>query len=72
MVEDAIKNGIYNVAKDHTLKDLKLFKRFLYRNSRKYEHYQEIIFSEICPTLKPSKQIILLPFTYEFNVFLLI
>ena len=43
MVEDGIKNGIYNVAKDHTLKDLKLFKRFLYRNSRKYEHYQEML-----------------------------
>ena len=43
MVGDAIKNGIYNVAKDHTLKDLKLFKSFLYRNSRKYEHYQEML-----------------------------
>ena len=32
MVEDGIKNGIYKVAEDNTLKDLKLFKSFLYRN----------------------------------------
>ena len=37
-VEDGIKNGIYKVAEDNTLKDLKLFKSFLYRNFRKYKH----------------------------------
>ena len=43
MVEDGIKNGIYKVAEDKTLKDLKLFKSFLYRNFRKYEHYEEML-----------------------------
>ena len=42
MVEDGIKNGIYKVAEDNTLKDLKLFKSFLYRNFRKYELYEEM------------------------------
>ena len=43
MVEDGIKNGIYKVAEDNTLKDLKLFKSFLYRNFRKYEYYEEML-----------------------------
>ena len=43
MVEDGIKNGIYKVAEDNTLKDLKLFKSFLYRNFRRYEHYEEML-----------------------------
>ena len=37
MVDDGIKNGIYKVAEDNTLKDLKLFKSFLYKKFRKYE-----------------------------------
>ena len=41
MVDDGTKNGIYKVAEDNTLKDLELFKSFLYRNFRKYEHYDE-------------------------------
>ena len=43
MVEDGIKFGFYRVAEDNTLKDLKLFKSFLYRNFRKYEHYEEML-----------------------------
>ena len=42
MVDDGIKNGIYKVAEDNTIKDLKLFKSFLYRNFRKYELYEEM------------------------------
>ena len=42
MIDDGIKNGIYKVAKDNTIKDLKLFKSFLYRNFRKYELYEEM------------------------------
>ena len=42
MVDDGIKNGIYKVAEDNTLKDLKLFNNFVYRNFRKYEHYEEM------------------------------
>ena len=34
MVEDGIKDGIYKVAEDNTLKDLKLFKSF--RSFRKF------------------------------------
>ena len=43
MVDDGIKNGIYEVAEDDTLKDLKQFKSFLYRNFRKYEHYAKML-----------------------------
>ena len=32
MIDDGMKNDIYKVAEDNTLKDLKLFKSFLYRN----------------------------------------
>ena len=32
IVDDGIKNGVYEVAEDNTLKDLKLFKSFVYRN----------------------------------------
>ena len=42
MVDDGIKNGIYKVAEDNTIKDLKLFKSFLFRNFRKYELYEEM------------------------------
>ena len=42
MIDDGIKNGIYKVAEDNTIKDLKLFKSFLYRNFRKYELYEEM------------------------------
>ena len=42
MIDDGIKNAIYKVAKDNTIKDLKLFKSFLYRNFRKYELYEEM------------------------------
>ena len=43
MVDDGIKNGIYKLADDNTLKDLKLFKSFLYRSFRKYKHCKEIL-----------------------------
>ena len=38
IVDDDIKSVIYKVAEDNTLKDLELFKSFLDRNFRKYEH----------------------------------
>ena len=41
MVDDGIKNSIYKVAEDNTLKDLKLLISFLYRNFRKYERYEK-------------------------------
>ena len=43
MVDYGIKNGIYKVAEDNALKDVKLFHSFLYRNLRKYEHYEEML-----------------------------
>ena len=43
MVDDGIKTGIYKVAEDNTLKDLELFKSYLYRNFRKYKHYDEML-----------------------------
>ena len=38
-----VLNGIDKVAEDNTLKYLKLFKSFLYRNFRKYKHYEDIL-----------------------------
>ena len=43
IVDNGIKNHIYKVAEDNTLKDLKLFKSFLYRNFRRFEHYEEML-----------------------------
>ena len=42
MVDDDIKNGIYKVAEDNTLKDLKLLKSFLCINFRKCEGYEKM------------------------------
>ena len=38
MIDEGIENGVYIVAKDKTLEDLKLFRSFLYRNFKKYKH----------------------------------
>ena len=43
MVDHGLKNGIYKVAEENTLKDLNLFKSFLYRSFIKYEHCEEIL-----------------------------
>ena len=43
IVDDDIKSVIYKVAEDNTLKDLELFKSFLDRNFRKYEHYDKML-----------------------------
>ena len=43
MVDDDIKSVIYKVAEDNNLKDLELFKSFLDRNFRKYEHYDKML-----------------------------
>ena len=43
IVGHCIKDGIYKAAEDNTLRDLKLFKSFLCRNFRKYEHYEEML-----------------------------
>ena len=43
MVDDDIKSVIYKVAEDNTLKYLELFKSFLDRNFRKYEHYDKML-----------------------------
>ena len=64
MVEDGIKNGIYRLAEDNTLKDLKLFNSFLCRNCRKYEHCEEDNFMALqrqinLPTLMKQLLIIL-------------
>ena len=38
MVDNDIKNGIFKIAQDNTLKDVELFKSFLSRNFRKSGH----------------------------------
>ena len=44
MINDGIRDGIYEVTGDNTLDDLKTFKSFLYRNFYgKYEHYEKML-----------------------------
>ena len=43
MIDEGIQNGVYIVTEDRTLKDLKLFCSFLYRNFTKYEHYEKML-----------------------------
>ena len=44
MINDRIRDGIYNVAVDNTLDDLKTFKSFLYSSFYgKYEHYEKML-----------------------------
>ena len=43
MVNDGIRKGVYEVATDTTIDDLKKFKNFLYRNFKKFEKYKDII-----------------------------
>ena len=43
MIYDGIKNDNYKVSQYKTLNDLKLLKRFLCRNFRKYEHYEKML-----------------------------
>ena len=43
MIDEGIQNGVYIVTEDRTLKDLKLFCSFLYRNFTKYEHYEQML-----------------------------
>ena len=43
MINNGIRNGIYKVTEDKTLDDLKIFKSFLYKNLKKYEHYEKML-----------------------------
>ena len=59
-LQNLIDDGISKVAEDNTLRDLKLFKSFLSRNFRKYEHYQEMLPNsnqqgQLCGTAKAHK-----------------
>ena len=42
MVKEGTKNGIYKEITDTILRDLKLFKYFLYRNFKDYENYEKM------------------------------
>ena len=42
MIDNVIKNKIYEETADNTLKDSKTFQEFLYRNSKDYENYDDI------------------------------
>ena len=42
MIDNGIKNKIYEETADNTLKDLKTFHTFLYRNSKDYENYDDM------------------------------
>ena len=43
MIDEGLENGVYIATEDKTLEDLKLFRNFLYRNFKKYEHYEKIL-----------------------------
>ena len=43
MIDDGIVNGLYKVAEDKTLTNLKHFKDFLYRNFKNYEKYADMV-----------------------------
>ena len=43
MIDESVHNLVYIVTKDRTLKDLKLFCRFLYHNFKKYEHDEKML-----------------------------
>ena len=43
MIDEGIQNGVYIATEDRTLEDLKLFHSFLYRNFKKYEHYEKML-----------------------------
>ena len=48
MIDEGIENGAYIVTEDKTLEDLKLFHSFLYRNFKKYEHYEKSTRTTVC------------------------
>ena len=43
MVDKGIENAVYIVTEAKTLEDLKLFRSFLYRNFKKYKHYEKML-----------------------------
>ena len=49
MIDDGIVNGIYKVAEDKTLTNLKHFKDFLYRNFKNYEKYADMVSTSNLP-----------------------
>ena len=52
MIDEGIQNGVYIVTKHRLLEDLKSFRSFLYRNFKKYEHYEKTL-----PTLNQPGQL---------------
>ena len=43
MMDEGIENGDYIVTDDKKLEDFKLFRSFLYRSFKKYEHYEKML-----------------------------
>ena len=62
MIDDGIVNGIYKVAEDKTLTNLKHFKDFLYRNFKSYEKYADMV-----PTSNLPAQLYGLAKTHKFE-----
>ena len=62
MIDDGITNGVYKVAEDRTLINLKHFKDFLYRNFKKYEKYKDMV-----PTSNQPAQLYGLAKTHKFD-----
>ena len=49
MIDEGIQIGVYIVTEDRTLEVLKLFRSFLYRNFKKYEHYEKMLLTSNQP-----------------------
>ena len=43
LIDETIEKEVYIVTEDKTFEDLKLFRSFLYRNFKKYEHYEKML-----------------------------
>ena len=43
MMDEGIENGDYIVTEDKKLEDFNLFRSFLYRSFKKYEHYEKML-----------------------------
>ena len=61
MIDDGITCGVYTSATDNTLKDLKTFRDFLYRNFKDHPKYDKML-----PTSNQAGQLYGIAKTHKF------
>ena len=49
MIDDGITCGVYTPTTDNTLKDLKIFRDFLYRNFKDHPKYEKLLLTSNQP-----------------------